>query len=133
MLKIRLQMTGRRNDRHFRIIVVEHTAGPKSGKYVEKVGYINPRTKKYEINLDRVKYWMSVGAKPTDRVYNMLVDEGVIEGPKKNVLPRKSPIKKEGEKSEQESAQEAQSGNESEEEADKSSGEENSEQEENKE
>ncbi len=103
MLKIRLQMTGRRNDRHFRIIVTEHTQGPKSGKYVEKIGFINPRTKESKIDAERAKYWLSVGAQPTDRIYNMLVDEGVLEGPKKNVLPKKTPIAKdepEGENSE---------------------------------
>ncbi len=104
MLKIRLQMTGRRNDRHFRIIVAEHTTGPKSGKYVEKIGFINPRTKESNIDVERAKYWMSVGAQPTDRVYNMLVDEGLIEGPKKNVLPKKTPIVKEAEETEQDSA-----------------------------
>ncbi len=92
MLKIRLQMTGRRNDRHFRIIVAEHTVGPKSGKYIEKLGFINPRTKEKQIDVERAKYWISVGAQPTGRVYNMLVDQGAIEGPKKNVLPKKTPI-----------------------------------------
>ncbi len=95
MLKIRLQMTGRRNDRHFIVIVTEHTAGPKSGKYVEKIGFINPRTKENKIDSERAKYWLSVGAKPTGRVHNMLVDLGVVEGPKVNVLPQKTPIQKE--------------------------------------
>ncbi len=108
MLKIRLQMTGRRNDRHFRIIVVEHTAGPKSGKYVEKIGFINPRTHEMQIDLDRAKYWLSVGAQPSDRIYNILVDKGVLEGPKRNVLPKKTPIVKEGEESaESEAAEES--------------------------
>ncbi len=113
MLKIRLQITGRRNDRHFRIIVAEHTIGPKSGKYVEKIGFINPRTKEQYIDVERAKYWLSVGAQPTDRVYNMLVDAGVFEGPKKNVLPKKRPIKKEGEE-EQTEAQNAEQTQESE-------------------
>ncbi len=108
MLKIRLQMTGRRNDRHFRIIVTEHIQGPKSGKYVEKIGFINPRTKESKIDVERAKYWISVGAQPTDRVYNMLVDEGVFEGPKRNVLPKKTPIAKdEPEESADESKEEA--------------------------
>ena len=100
MLKIRLQMTGRRNDRHFRVVVIEHTRGPKSGKYVEKIGFVNPRTKEVKIDTERAKYWLSVGAQATGRVYNYLVDLGVLEGPKKNVLPRKTPIKKETEETE---------------------------------
>ena len=85
-------MTGRRNDRHFRVIVTEHTAGPKSGKYVEKLGFINPRTGEKKIDAERAKYWLSVGAKPSGRVHNMLVDEKVIDAPKINVLPKKTPI-----------------------------------------
>ncbi len=104
MLKIRLQMTGRRNDRHFRVVVIEHTRGPKSGKYVEKIGFVNPRTKEVKIDTERAKYWLSVGAQATGRVYNYLVDLGVLEGPKKNVLPRKTPIKKESEEAETQEA-----------------------------
>ncbi len=95
MLKIRLQMTGRRNDRHFRIIVTEGSSGPRSGKYVEKIGFINPRTKELQIDTDRAKYWLSVGAQASDRVYNILVDKGVVDGPKRNVLPKKTPIEPE--------------------------------------
>lgn len=95
-------MTGRRNDRHFRVIVTEHTAGPKSGKYVEKLGFINPRTGEKKIDTERAKYWLSVGAKPSGRVHNMLVDEKVIEGPKINVLPKKTPIVNETEESQNE-------------------------------
>ena len=105
-------MVGRRNDRHFRVLVVEHTTGPKSGKYVEKVGFINPRTHESKLDIERVKYWLSVGAQPSDRVYNMLVDEGVLDGPKKNVLPKKSPIVKEGEESEEGAEQSASTENE---------------------
>lgn len=45
---------------------------------------------------DRVKHWISVGAQPTETLHNFLVDQKVISGKKVNVLPRKSPIKKEG-------------------------------------
>lgn len=101
MLKIRLQMTGRRNDRHFRVIVTEHTAGPRSGKYVEKLGFINPRTKEISIDEERAKYWLSQGAQPSDRVFNILVDRGVLQGQKRNVLPKKTPIVNEEEQSEE--------------------------------
>ena len=89
MLKIRLQRIGRINSPSYRIIVTEHTRGPKTGNFVEKLGSYNPRTKEKTINADRVKYWISVGAQPSDTMHNILVTEGVIAGKKINVLPKK--------------------------------------------
>ncbi|MEY4747549.1 MAG: hypothetical protein RLZZ416_598 [Candidatus Parcubacteria bacterium] len=87
MLKIRMQRTGRTNSPSFRIVVTEHTASPKAGKFVEKVGTYNPKTKERNLDGERVKYWMSVGAKPSATVHNMLVSLGAISGKKINVLP----------------------------------------------
>lgn len=95
MLKVRLQRTGRTNDPSFRIIVAEHTTSPKSGNFVEKIGTYNPKTKQNTLNVERAKYWLSVGAKASGTVHNMLVSLGVISGKKVNVLPKKSPPKKE--------------------------------------
>jgi small subunit ribosomal protein S16 len=88
MLKIRMQRVGRINMPSYRIIVVEHTEGPKTGNIVEKVGTYNPRSKERAIDADRVKYWMSVGAQPSDTVHNMLVSLGILNAKKINVLPK---------------------------------------------
>ncbi|MDP3645504.1 MAG: 30S ribosomal protein S16 [bacterium] len=94
MLKIRMQRTGRINEPSYRIIVVEHTESPKTGNIVERVGTYNPMTKERHINTDRVRHWMSVGAQPSPTVHNMLVSIGVLNKKKINVLPKKSPPKK---------------------------------------
>lgn len=88
MLKIRLQRIGRINMPSYRLIVVEHTEGPKTGKFTEIVGTYNPRAKERKLDEARIKYWISVGAKPSDTVHNMLVSAGVIQGKKINVLPK---------------------------------------------
>lgn len=88
MLKIRMQRTGRTGMPTYRIVVAEHTASPKAGKFVEKVGSYNPKTKERSLDTERVKYWMSVGAQPSDTMHNMLVTMGVIKGGKINVLPK---------------------------------------------
>ncbi|OGG53633.1 30S ribosomal protein S16 [Candidatus Kaiserbacteria bacterium RIFCSPLOWO2_12_FULL_53_8] len=88
MLKIRMQRTGRINMPSFRIVVVEHTASPKAGKFVEKVGTYNPKSKERVLNAERIKYWMSVGAQPSATVHNMLVSLGAINAKKINVLPK---------------------------------------------
>lgn len=94
MLKIRLQRIGGINDPAFRIVVTEHTRGPKAGKYVEKLGTYNPKTKARTLNAERAKYWLSVGAQASGTMHNMLISAGVISGKKVNILPRKSPPKK---------------------------------------
>lgn len=96
MLKIRMQRVGRINLPSYRVIVTEHTASPKAGKYVDKVGTYNPRTKERVLNEERIKYWLSVGAKPSDTVHNMLVSLGIIKGKKINVLKKfVEPVKEE--------------------------------------
>ncbi|HLP43887.1 MAG TPA: hypothetical protein VK145_01255, partial [Candidatus Nanoarchaeia archaeon] len=49
-----------------------------------------------EIKADRIKELMSKGAKTSGTIHNLLVSKKVIEGKKVNVLPKKKPIKKEG-------------------------------------
>ena len=101
MLKIRLQRIGRRNDPHFRVLVAESTAGPKSNKFIEKVGTVNPKTKETQLNAERIKYWLSVGAQASGRVHNMLVKAGIIKADTINVLPQKSPVVKEEDEKEE--------------------------------
>ena len=79
----------------FRIVVVEHTESTKTGNFLEKLGTYNPKTKERNLNTERIKYWLSVGAKASPTMHNMLISAGVIEGKKVNVLPKKSPPKKE--------------------------------------
>ena len=88
---------GRTNAPSFRIVVVEHTESTKSGSIVEKLGTYNPKTKERNLDGERIKYWLSVGAKASGTMHNMLISTGIIEGKKVNVLPRKSPPKKEEE------------------------------------
>jgi len=110
MLKIRLQRIGRRNDPHFRVLVAEHTEGPKSNKFVEKVGTVNPKTKDIQLNEERIKYWLSVGAQASGRVHNMLVKAGIIKADTINVLPQKSPVVKEEETKDEAPAKEESEG-----------------------
>ena len=94
MLKIRLQRIGRKNDPAFRVVLTDSKNSAKSGKFIEVVGSYNPKTGETEFKSDRVKYWMEKGAKVSDTVHNFLVGKKLIEGKKKNVLPKKTPTKK---------------------------------------
>ncbi|MDP4007101.1 MAG: 30S ribosomal protein S16 [bacterium] len=83
MLTIRLQRKGKKNQPFFKIIVTEEKRSSTGGRFVEELGFYNPLTKERSLKGDRAKYWMSVGAKPSDTVYNMLVTESIIEGKKR--------------------------------------------------
>lgn len=89
-----MQRTGRKNEAHFRVVLTDKQNAAKSGKFKEILGSYNPKSGVVEIDETRVKHWISVGAKPSDTVYNFLVTKGVVEGKKKNVLSRKAPTKK---------------------------------------
>lgn len=87
MLKIRMQRIGRINQPSYRIVVIEHARSTKAGKFVERVGSYDPKTKSRVLETERVKYWLSVGAQPSATVHNMLVSLGVLNTKKINVLP----------------------------------------------
>jgi small subunit ribosomal protein S16 len=95
MLMIRLQRTGRRNDPAFRIVALEKTSSPKAGTYTDLLGTYNPRTKALTVAGDRVQKWISQGAQLSPTLSNLLIRNKIIEGKIVNVLPKKTPIKKE--------------------------------------
>ncbi len=87
-LKIRLARGGSKKRPYYRIVVAEITS-PRDGRYVEKVGTYNPMLNKDDenrVNLveDRIKYWLSVGAKPTDRVLRFLDAAGIMKREARN-------------------------------------------------
>jgi small subunit ribosomal protein S16 len=75
--------------------VTEHARAAKTGAFLEEVGTYNPATKARTLKDERVKYWLSVGAKPSGTMHNMLVTTGIIKGKKVNVLPKKTVAKTE--------------------------------------
>lgn len=81
-LRIRLARAGAKKRPYYRIVVAEATA-PRDGRFVEKVGTYNPMLPKEHADRirlveERVKYWLSVGAQPTDRVELFLANANLI-------------------------------------------------------
>ena len=85
MLKIKLSRKGKKNQPFFRLIILEQAKDPM-GDFLEDLGYYNPLTKKSSFKSERINYWISRGAKPTDSVNNLLISQGVIKGEKINVF-----------------------------------------------
>lgn len=91
---IRFQRTGRKNDAAFRIAVLEKTAGPKAGKYVDLVGTYNPKTKAATLKPEAIKDWVGKGAQVSPSVHNLLVSKGVMDGPKSSKVVKQSELGK---------------------------------------
>jgi len=92
MLVIRLRRVNKKNQPAFKIIVKKKKKAPTKGIFIEEVGFWNPLTKERILKGERIKYWLSVGAKTSGTVHNMLIDEKVIEGEK---IKKHSKTKKE--------------------------------------
>ena len=80
---IRLSRGGAKKRPYYRIVVT-NSRSPRDGKYLEQVGTYNPvlpkeDEKRVTLVEDRVRYWLGVGAQPTDRVARMLDKAGIKE------------------------------------------------------
>jgi len=89
MLVIRLFRVGKKNQPSFKIVVTDKKNPPKSGRFVEEVGFYDSRTKQKNLNQERIKYWLGVGAQPSPTIHNLLISEKLIEA-KKIPLHKKS-------------------------------------------
>ncbi len=102
-VSLRLSRGGSKKRPFFRIVAADIRA-PRDGRYIERLGTYNPMKEKDDpervnLNLERIKYWLSVGAKPTDRVIGFLAKEGVLNKPAipkqtKQDKPKKKTIEK---------------------------------------
>ncbi|MBI4599208.1 30S ribosomal protein S16 [Candidatus Uhrbacteria bacterium] len=84
MLSIRMTRVGKKNRPEFRIILVDKRKDPW-GKSLEILGNRNPRTKETLLKADRITHWISKGAQATESVWNILVDQKIVEGKKRSV------------------------------------------------
>ena len=87
-------------------IVVADSRAPRDGRFVEKIGLFNPllpkdKKERIKVEAERVKYWMSKGAKPTLRVSRILGEAQLIPMPKPGNNPQKAVPKKERKKTEE--------------------------------
>jgi small subunit ribosomal protein S16 len=92
MLMMRLQRVGRKNNPAYRVVVVDKRASTKSNKTIDLIGNYNPKLGQITINGEKAKHWLAQGVQASDTVHNMLISQKVIEGKKRNALPKKSPI-----------------------------------------
>ena len=79
MVKIRLRRMGAKKNPFYRIVVAD-SHDPRDGRFIEEIGTYNPLTDPSDIkvNAERAKYWISVGAQPTDTVKILLKKAEVL-------------------------------------------------------
>ena len=87
-------------------IVVADSRAPRDGRFVEKIGLFNPllpkdKKERIKVEAERVKYWISKGAKPTLRVSRILGEAQLMPMPKPGNNPQKAVPKKERKKTDE--------------------------------
>lgn len=100
-LKIRMSRAGAKKRPFYRIVVAD-SRYPRDGRFLEKVGTYSPMLpkeggKRVELETERVKYWLSKGALPSDRVARFLDAAGLMKRKPRNNPEKAKPRKKKGE------------------------------------
>ena len=104
MLKLRLSRGGTKKRPVYKIVVADSRFA-RDGRFIEKLGFFNPllpKEKKERVGLesDRIKYWLSQGARPTTRVARILGENQLIPMPASGNNPQKAIPKKDRKKNE---------------------------------
>ena len=102
MLKIRLSMGGAKKRPVYKIVVAD-SRFPRDGRFIEKLGSFNPllpkeKKERIKIESERVKHWLSKGARPTIRVSRILGEVNIMPMPKPGNNPQKAIPKKDRKK-----------------------------------
>lgn len=107
-ISIRLSRGGAKKRPYYRIVVA-NSRSPRDGKYLEQIGTYNPLLAKdsgerVKVNEDRARYWLGVGAQPTDRVARFLDAAGIVERAARNNPKKGEPGEKAKERAEERAA-----------------------------
>ena len=102
MLKIRLSLGGAKKRPVYKIVIAD-SRFPRDGRFIEKVGFFNPllpkkKKERVKLEVERIKHWISKGAKPTLRVSRILGEAEVLPMPPKGNNPFKAIPKKDRKK-----------------------------------
>ena len=71
MLKLRLKRIGRKRQPSYRLVIMP-SRRRRNGRAIEQVGYYSPITKEVNLKIEKIIYWLKVGAQPTETVANLL-------------------------------------------------------------
>ena len=77
-VKFRLRRMGAKKAPTYRVIVAD-SRSPRDGRFIEEIGYFNPRSDELKIDGDKAKTWLKNGAQPTDTVRALLKKSSIID------------------------------------------------------
>ena len=77
-VKIRLRRMGAKKAPTYRVIVAD-SRSPRDGRFIEEIGYFNPRSDELKIDADKAKVWLKNGAQPTDTVRALLKKSNIVD------------------------------------------------------
>jgi len=80
MVKIRLRRVGAKKQPSYRVVVADSRA-PRDGRFIEVIGFYNPRTEPETVRIEeeRALYWLGVGAQPTEAAHRLLKGQGTLD------------------------------------------------------
>ncbi|NJO85245.1 MAG: 30S ribosomal protein S16 [Blastochloris sp.] len=80
MVRIRLRRTGKTKQPNYRVVIADQRS-PRDGRFIEIIGHYNPvrQPKVLEIDGERARYWLSVGAQPSETVVKLLKRVSVLD------------------------------------------------------
>ena len=77
-VKMRLRRMGAKKAPTYRVIVAD-SRSPRDGRFIEEIGYFNPRSDELKIDANKAKTWLKNGAQPTETVKALLKKSGIID------------------------------------------------------
>ena len=110
-VRIRLSRGGSKKRPFYRVVAADQRA-PRDGRFIEKLGTYNPllpqdHEQRLVINEERVKYWLGVGAQPTERLEKLFSNLGLVKAPALREQPKKSAPKAKAQERMKEKAEKA--------------------------
>jgi small subunit ribosomal protein S16 len=108
---IRLARGGAKKRPYYKIVVTD-SRNSRDGKFIERIGSYNPLLPKdseerVKLDAERARHWLSVGAKPSDRVHRFLDQAGLLERAARSNLKKGEPGEKAKERAEERATRDA--------------------------
>ena len=77
-VKMRLRRMGAKKAPTYRVVVAD-SRFPRDGRFIEEIGYFNPKSDELKIDAEKAKKWIANGAQPTDTVKALLKKSNIVD------------------------------------------------------
>ena len=77
-VKMRLRRMGAKKAPTYRVVIAD-SRSPRDGRFIEEIGYFNPKSDELKIDAEKAKKWLATGAQPTDTVKSLLKKSNIVD------------------------------------------------------